>query len=353
MIAIFLLALLQEQPVEASIAAFLKGDAAARGELMKLGVFAIRPLQKARDKNPEKVDALVLELKKGTVYPASSKMYRELEDKVTIPESTVTLSDDPEELSVRLGDARSGIPAPVLVQRFRRSDVKSMTATIRATDRPAREVLDQLCRQTGLDYAVYHNAVILGPPDRLWPAGPPAKPRPLTTEEETRLKGWIEKLKADDIAAREEATREILKFGVNALPVLEKLPNRPEALIQALGRKPAPPFGPAFATGQALDPVDAATLKALENANYPTLRLVDVPLNSLLEIILGGKDIEFEMKSAAAGESVIASLDASLIGGLDVLSLLTQMTGADFAISGGKVIVDTRERLERAYPKAK
>src|SRR6185503_7178942 len=66
---LLLIALLAQTPVDDHIAAFVKGDAAARAELVKLGAYAIRPLQKAREKAPEKIDALVFDLKKAAAFP--------------------------------------------------------------------------------------------------------------------------------------------------------------------------------------------------------------------------------------------------------------------------------------------
>jgi hypothetical protein len=50
---LLLLALLQspasETPVEAHVEAFLKGNAKARGDLVKLGAYAVLPLMKVRE----------------------------------------------------------------------------------------------------------------------------------------------------------------------------------------------------------------------------------------------------------------------------------------------------------------
>jgi hypothetical protein len=170
MVLLMIACLIQAPSLDDRIDAFLKGDAAARGELMKLGASAIRPLLKARDKGPDKIDALVLELKKGVAYPPDSKLPRHLEGNVKIPATTITLSDDPEYAPIQWGDARRGIEAAIVVLPFKAAELKSTTADVRASDRPAREILDQLCRQTGLDYGYFHNAVVIGPPERLWAA---------------------------------------------------------------------------------------------------------------------------------------------------------------------------------------
>lgn len=282
MIAILLLALLQDPPVDA----FLKGDAAARGELMKLGVLAIRPLQKARERNPEKIDALVLELKKGCTYPADSKIARAFEAKVTLRESTVRLSEDSESAPIHWEEVRRVLPGPVFLLPFKLKDLKSDQAKVGVTDRPARELLDQLFTQTGLDYAYFHNAIVLGPADKIW--------------------------------------------------------------------GPKPVFGPAFATTQEFGPADAAVLKAFREEEYSKALLVGGSLGASLDFLLGGGRRQgFSVKGENARDLPIPLIDAEGLGVLDMLSMVTQIAGLDFAIAGGDVVIDTREALEKAYPKAK
>jgi len=285
-IALVIAALLQAPTVEDHVAGFLKGDAASRGELLKLGASAIRPLQKARDKNPEKIDALVLDLKRGCVYPADSKIARAFETKVTLREATVRLSEDPESAPIHWEDVRRSLPGPVFLLPFKLKELKSDQAKVAVTDRPARELLDQLFSQTGLDYAYFHNAVVLGPPDKIW------------------------------------------------------------------GARPA--FGPAFATTQEFDPVDAAVLKAFKGDSYPAARLVGVGLSGALDFLLGGgRQHRFTIKPENARDLPIPLVDAEGLGALDMLSMVTQIAGLDFAIAGGDFVIDTREALEKAYPKRK
>lgn len=157
-----------ELKVDDHVAAFLKDDPAARSELLKLGAAAIRPLQKAREKGPAKIDPLVLELKKGVMVPFDSKLARDLEAKVTLREATIELHDESDRRKLDWNDARRVFPCPLVVLPFDRADVKSMSATVKVADRPIREILELFAAQTGLDFGYFHNAVVIGPPDKLW-----------------------------------------------------------------------------------------------------------------------------------------------------------------------------------------
>src|SRR5262245_43546457 len=62
----------QKQPIEEAVAAFARGDAAARDEVLKGGIGAILELRKVRERAPEKIDALIYELKTADGVPAKS-----------------------------------------------------------------------------------------------------------------------------------------------------------------------------------------------------------------------------------------------------------------------------------------
>jgi len=148
MIALCLLALVQagatqDKPVEERVAAFIKGDDAARKELAKLGAGAIRPLLKERDKAPEKIEALLAELRKGAAVPkADTVAFLQLQFRISVH-----------------------------FDRFEPKDLKSEEVTVELRDTSGRETLDRICRQTGLDYGFFHNVLVIGKPERLWPAG--------------------------------------------------------------------------------------------------------------------------------------------------------------------------------------
>ena len=340
------------------IAAFVKGDAAARAELVKLGIYAIRPLQKSREKAPEKIDALVLELKKTASGSRCDETWKELSSKVTLATTSV-------EIRVEIGgplpidwEAREHLPMQTFVMAMAAADLKKTEATVGVADRPAHEILDQLFVQTGMDYACFHGAIVLGPSERLWPSGPPAKPRVLAEAETVRARAWIEDLDDDSIPVRETATKELRNLGAGVIPILERHFDRKEAeiaqgcknLAELLAATPRSPFGPSFASRQKPGNEAGAIAAELEKP-FKQVRLRGVSLASILEILLGSRDIEYQLRDAAGGDTVIPEVSIKDFPGNDLLSILTQMVGLDYAISGGKVVIDTRERLEKDFGK--
>src|SRR5688572_24072053 len=85
--------LMQSPTLEDRVDAFLRGDAGAREALLKIGTPALRPLQKAHDKSPEKIGNLVFDIKKGAAYPKESKIIERIESKVEIRAKDVTVAD--------------------------------------------------------------------------------------------------------------------------------------------------------------------------------------------------------------------------------------------------------------------
>jgi hypothetical protein len=81
LLAVFMQAPPRDSSIQDRIEAFLEGDAAAREDLLKWGRLSIPPLREARDKAPEKIDALVFELKRGLAYPKDSALPDLLEGK--------------------------------------------------------------------------------------------------------------------------------------------------------------------------------------------------------------------------------------------------------------------------------
>ena len=342
--------LMQAPTLEDRVDAFLRGDAGARETLLKLGTQAIRPLQKSRDKAPEKIDAFVYDLKKAAMFPKDSDVWKSLEERVTVAETVVLIEFDEACPDVKFGALRGQIPASLYIQKFTAAEVKSTKTVIRIADRPAREILDQFCLQTGLDYAFFHHAVVVGHPDRLWPAGPPAPPRPLTPAEEKRALEWIGKLGEEKFAVREEATRELMKLGPSVTPILEKGLDRKDAevaarckfMIENLNRPARSPFGPAAALEQKLTGDDEAVLEALKRGHHPTVRLKGVDVSSIAEILLGSQEIRFTFP-VGGDKPVIPHVDINDLGTFDVMSMVTQMAGLDFIIKNGEMVIDSRK----------
>jgi hypothetical protein len=264
---------IQEKPIEERIEAFLKGDAAAREGLVKLGAFAIRPLQKARDKGPEKIDALVLELKKGAAYPKDSAGMDKLESKVETKMDKIALRD-------AVAQIQEATRLPLFCDKFEAADLKSDELTLEPGT--VREVLDQICRQTGLDYGFFHNQVVLAKPDRLWHSGPGAKARPA--------------------------------FGLPGTERQHKTPDDERPLKQL------------------------RELKA--SFDFQNSKVTDI-VGFMKEI----SGILFEIEGEGAKDQL--SFRANNQSMFDILCLLTQSRDLDFFIKDKKVVIDTREGIEK------
>ena len=189
--------LMQSPTLEDRVDAFLRGDAGARETLLKLGTQAIRPLQKARDKSPEKVDNLVLEIKKGAAYPKTTKAPDGLEVKCKLQLS----NQKPADVIVYLQEFTG---AALVCDRFDPADLKAPTVDITGDEISVRQALDQLCRATGLDYGFFHNVIVVGKPERLWPAGktaaafgPPAVERQHRTPDDDKTFEHLRKMKVN------------------------------------------------------------------------------------------------------------------------------------------------------------
>jgi hypothetical protein len=165
----------QEKSVEERIAAFAKGDAAARESLLKLGVFAIRPLQKARDKAPDKIDALVFELKKIAAYPKDPKWVGSLGEKGAFKLGAKNYRE-------ALMAVQEKVRFTIVFDAFESTDLAAEEVTVDLAEGTPRQALDLICRQAGRDYGFFHNVLVVGKPERLWPDekqparafGPPA-----------------------------------------------------------------------------------------------------------------------------------------------------------------------------------
>ena len=196
----FLLAVLlqgQAPTIDDRISQFVRGDAAAREALIKLGASAIRPLQGARDKAPERIDELVFEIKKAVAYPTETKAPASLEAKSS--------------LEIKNSDVRGAVAhfqetcgVPLVCDRFEPADLKSKEVSVVSTDAPVRAALDLMCRQTGLDYGFFHGVVVIAKSERLWPSGkstpvfgPPGAERQHRSPEEEKSLGQLRAMKVD------------------------------------------------------------------------------------------------------------------------------------------------------------
>jgi len=82
------------------------------------------------------------------------------------------------------------------------------------------EILEEICAQTGTDFAFLYGIVLVARPDRLWPAPPPPE-KPLPDDVKARAKDLIARLGSESPEDRDRAAAELKKLGPPVLPVLE------------------------------------------------------------------------------------------------------------------------------------
>src|SRR5262245_31706274 len=141
MTAMLLTLLMQSAPQDSAlderIIAFVRGDVAAQDSLLKLGAFAIRPLQKARGKSPEKIDALISKLKSSAMFPIESAVINSLGQRVTLSECDIELRD-PKTGKLSLSNAIPALPQPHFIVIAEATELRSTRVTFLNTDAPAR-----------------------------------------------------------------------------------------------------------------------------------------------------------------------------------------------------------------------
>jgi len=342
----------QGKPIEERIEAFLKGDDAARAELVKLGAYAIRPLQKARDRAPEEIETLVYELKVAVAHPKCAQVIANLESAKSC--GVHIESTDVRTISLMV----EGVAGASFLDGIERKALSSDAVNLRHIRVPARLILDDLCRQTGLDYGFFHNTLVVGHPDRLWPSGPPMRLRELSAAEMARARALVEKLDDDAIETRESATVELIKLGPAIVPIVEPNLKRKEAevvtrcstVLEKLRTRLRGAFGPAGAERQKKSPEEEKLLVKLRLMTI-TRDFRESNLADIAECLGEATGIGFEFLGDAGGQVVtIRARDKSL---LDLLSLVTQSRDLDFVFRGSKVVIDTREAIDRLLEASK
>ncbi|HEU4338672.1 MAG TPA: STN domain-containing protein [Planctomycetota bacterium] len=266
----------QEPTLEDRIAAFAKGDAAAREALLKHGVGAILALHKARDKAPEKIDALVFEIKKAAAYPKDTKAPDSLDVKCKLQMSNQSPADV-------IAYLREFTGANLICDRFDPADLKAAKVDLAIDDVPMRQALDQLCRVTGLDYGFFHNVIVVGKPERLWPAG-----------------------------------------------------------------KAAAAFGPPSIERQHRTPDDDKTLENLRKLKI-NLDFQNATVKSMSEYLKEFAGVAFEVEDPEG--KPIPVFRVKEVSMIDALSLAVQICSLDYMFKDGKVVVATREAIQKAITK--
>jgi hypothetical protein len=266
----------QEGDLERRIDAFLKGDEKARKELLDQGPRVIRPLLKVRERDPDRVGALIFYLKKAASLPRDSAAIKALNLKITL-----TVEDGGFGSATVSGLREAGVP--VFLAWIDPATTK--VGPMHFEDVTARVVLDYLCSQSGLDYGFFHNSVVIGPPERLWPGDRPVKPE------------------------------------------------------NAWGS-----FHPAGIEGQKLGKDDEALLKRLKETKLD-LAFTDAPLSEVTGWIEGLTGIPLGIRKEDQEKPVTIHAKAQSV--YDVLALVTQSLDLDFAVVKRGIQIDIKENVSK------
>ena len=336
MIALLLAALVQNPPdsLDARIDAFLKGDAAARAELVKLGAYAIRPLQRAEGKNPKVVDALVYELKLAAAYPQWPEIAARLDYEATPTGGGMAVEWAPS-LVRNLG-------LPAFADEIDFGKLKAKTFDVRLTGVSLWLILDDICRQTGLEWGLFHHHVVIGHPDRLWPSGPPVKIVDLTEEAVARAKKLVERLADESIEVRESASKELMAMGPAVVKLLEsnlarregEIAARCATIVENLRVTPKGKFGKSGADRQDLSGEDEKLSDRLR-AFKATVNFDKQTLRQIAEHFAKVDGLPIDVDAAVPDKPVSVSFKASHVH--DILALITQSQGLDFTIRNGRI----------------
>lgn len=346
--------LLQSQVTEGSVQElvneFLKGSQTARADLLKLGVYSVRPLLKHRKFDSRKLHALLFEIKLAAAYPSPVVLPGSFEDREGMVNN------------------RQWSDAGALLRLFHRKDVplfagpfddKHLIPTHVAVMNPLNrlQLVELFCTDTGLDYGFFHNSVVVGLPERLWPEQLPSKPRPLTESEFTRARKLMNDLGDSSIEVRELASRDLLGLGAGVVPVLEdqrirsnpELVARLDLIIRELTKGPSQ-FGPPACLRQKLSIEDEQLLKKIRLSNLK-LTFENAPLSEILKTLNTEYSIPVKTEeSLGKTPTTVLSCGQNL---LDLICLITQSHDLDFVISNGSVVIDTRRAIEHRLAQGK
>jgi hypothetical protein len=336
------LALLQTPTVEDQIAAFLKGDAGARADLVRRGVYALRPLIAARElKADDKLNALITELKRDAAQPRPARFDADF-NRGTRGCSGL--------LNAHMVHSLGRDFIPLFLDHA--SLPKAKTTAIRVDNATSSLALvEEICRQTGLDYAYYHNHIVIGAPERLWPLPPASKTGELTRDQQERATRLVEQLNDELIESREAASRELYNLGPAAIPILQLGARRAEAEIVARCRHLIQlltggefVYGSPAAARQRLGDRGRAILNGLRSRKL-SMSFEKSTLGLVADLITRTCGEPCEVPGALAEKPVTLGMTDQ--AAFDILALMTQSMDLGFAIQGDKVLIDHREAIEK------
>jgi hypothetical protein len=342
---LLLQALPAERTFEETVQAFARGEDGERAALLREGVGAIRPLAKVREASPSRIDALVYEIKASCAEDQARRAVGWLEEDRTCSFQDADFWVAFESLAPELGllaDPRlRGVPVTARV-------------TLRFQDRPGREILDSLCRQTGLDYGFFYGLVVVARPARLWPAGPRSRIQTLSQGQAESVQALIEKLSSDGLEERIEAQDELQHRGPEVLPILERNLARPEPELvgrcrEVMERLRCQGTGGVFhepAVGRQILGGDDLLLAQKLRSTRTSIQVKDLFFEDLIWRFMAVLKIPFERSPAAQAHAGRVALEETNLDCWTALALVCHSEGFEFMIEEGALHIDTREAID-------
>ncbi len=343
-----ILLLLQAAPAQRSledaVAAFAKGEAAARDEILKAGVSAVLPLRKMRKQPSEPIDALLFELKTAAAGFPTKAIVEALDRKRSIEMDKADLWT----AGAELGDGLPLVFDPALFRIDHKAEIK-----LEFKDRSCREILESFCRQAGLDYGFFYDVILIAAPERLWPVREPRRVTPLTSQETEHAVQFVGRLSSDEVKVRNEASAALKALGTGVLPLLEEGTHGGDGEGRArcadlIRQLKAPPIPAAFhapaVLRQKLAGAEEDLLKRLREEQV-SFKVQDIVLDGAMQLMCQPRQIPFRLGPGLKNARV--TLDIQNVPTWALISIAAHAHGFDFLLRNGHVIIDTKDEIER------
>jgi hypothetical protein len=341
------------------IEAFTKGDDAVRPAILKAGAEAILLLRDVRERAPARVDPLIFEIKKAVAGPGESRTADSLEAKGTLRPEPGTDPDVKYPFYAVCDQIAQQVPLifdPILLKADSNAHCP---VSLRAKEGRLRDLLDECCRESGLDWCMIFGRPLVSTPERLWPERPPTAAPPLPVEQTLRARRWIEVFKSDDLEERSEATKALKALGRGALPILrgELHHKDPEVVARIKGvisfldppRKQGL-FHIPGADRQILEGADA-DFRASLKSRKSSFNAAQLGFDGFLGLLLGPLQVPFTTSRTAREARM--SVQMHNVELWAILGVVSQANGCDFLIQNGTLRFGTEAEVEQELWKGK
>lgn len=238
-----------------------------------------------------------------------------------------------------LGDLATGVCTHVRLRAmFDTTDAALAIPGGTAGERPLYLELDRALAEQHVDWTVRYGVFLVTTPARLWPAVPAAPDENAAA----RARRLAEDLDAADVATRDAASRELVRCGRDALPVLRDVSAPAEAkarAAEAIRRIEALHGEWVWTTTGVLDkpPALATQLEAQMGSDMTfTRERLDATLGTI------GRAAGLTVECAPVIADVRITLDAKYLRARDAILLAACPLGLEITVDGHRVRVDRR-----------